>query len=138
MGWLIRERRGSAWKAGWTEQTLASISAPPLPLMAIFGIVMTLLFISSYINYKMQMQKTMIGFKMFLLFLPLLLVFVALMMTKYGRFVAVTPVTKNYPANQDEGGSPWGVAVMVGLLLVLVSYQSHFHSKWWPPVWRTY
>ncbi|KAL6179296.1 hypothetical protein ACLB2K_050812 [Fragaria x ananassa] len=32
-------------------------------------------------------------------------------------------------ANQASGGSPWGVAILVVLVLVLLSYQSSFHSK---------
>ncbi|RLN34021.1 uncharacterized protein C2845_PM03G36270 [Panicum miliaceum] len=30
------------------------------------------------------------------------------------------------------GGSPWGVGLMLLLLLVMVSYQSNFREKWFP------
>ncbi|KAJ4723312.1 Transmembrane protein [Melia azedarach] len=77
MGLFFRERRGPAWKHGWTEQTLASVSAPPLPLLAIFGIIILLLTLSSYINYRLQMQQSMMQLKLFLLILPLLLILAA-------------------------------------------------------------
>ncbi|CAL5088096.1 unnamed protein product [Urochloa decumbens] len=30
------------------------------------------------------------------------------------------------------GGSPWGVGLLLMLLLVMVSYQSNFREKWFP------
>lgn len=32
--------------------------------------------------------------------------------------------------------SPWGVAALVVVLLLMVSYQSSFHSQWFRPLWR--
>ncbi|PON93892.1 Transmembrane protein [Trema orientale] len=139
MGWFLREGSSSSWKVGWTERTLASLSAPPLPLVAIVGIVVVLLSISSYANYKSQVQQTMIGFKLFLLFLPLLLIFLANSVTKYGSVYIISPRTKREPATASQGGgSPWGVALLLILLVVLISYKSYFHSKWWSPVWGSY
>ncbi|KAI4336778.1 hypothetical protein L6164_015260 [Bauhinia variegata] len=77
MGWLFKERRGPAWKQGWTENTLSSISAPPLPLVTIVGIVMFLLWVSSYINFKTSMETAVINLNLLLLFLPLVLIFIA-------------------------------------------------------------
>uniref|UniRef100_A0A9I9CZN8 Transmembrane protein n=1 Tax=Cucumis melo TaxID=3656 RepID=A0A9I9CZN8_CUCME len=54
MGWLIRERRGPAWKQGWAEQALSSITPPPRPLLAILGILVILLSVSSYSSYRSQ------------------------------------------------------------------------------------
>ncbi|XP_062199632.1 uncharacterized protein LOC133902071 [Phragmites australis] len=34
------------------------------------------------------------------------------------------------------GGSPWGVGLLLLLLLVMVSYQSNFREKWFPLVSR--
>lgn len=138
MGWFLREGSSSSWKVGWTERTLASLRAPPLPLVAIVGIVVVLLSISSYANYKSQVQKTMIGFKVFLLVLPLLLIFVANSVTKYGSVLVISPRTKREPATSEAGGSPWGVALLLIVLMVLISYKSYFHSKWWPPIWGSY
>lgn len=135
MGWFLRETRGG--KIGWRDQTLGSMSAPPSPLMALVGIVVLLLFLSSYTNYKSQMRKTQIGFNLFLLFLPILLIFLAYYMTKYGRFQIVSPTTKAMVFHDQSGASPWGVGLFLGLMLILVSYQPYFQSKWWP-YWGSY
>ncbi|GFS42806.1 hypothetical protein Acr_00g0081770 [Actinidia rufa] len=125
MEWLYPKRRGPEWKHGWTEQTLASITTPPLPLLAIFAIVIFLLCLSQYTNYKAQIQHSMINFQLVLFLLPVLLIFVLLSGFTSGRFNirALSP-------DHRSGGFPWPVAVLVVVLLVLVSYQSSFHSKW--------
>lgn len=136
MGWFFRERRGPAWKQGWTDQTLASISPPPLPLLAIFLIIFILLSASSYANYKNHMQQTMINFKLLLLFLPLLLILLAAFISKCESFMF--PKTKaEYGSVDRNWNMPWGLAVLVVVLLVMVSYRSTFQSMWSPIVWRS-
>ncbi|PSS29495.1 DNA polymerase subunit gamma-1 like [Actinidia chinensis var. chinensis] len=124
MEWLYPKRRGPEWKHGWTEQTLASITTPPLPLLAIFAIVIFLLCLSQYTNYKAQIQHSMINFQLVLFLLPVLLIFVLLSGFTSGRFNI-----RALSSDQRSGGFPWPVAVLVVVLLVLVSYQSSFHSK---------
>lgn len=124
MGWLVRESRGR--RQGWTEQTITSLLAAPLPLVAIIGIVVILLSMSSYTSYRVQMQRKMVGFKLFLFLLPLILIFVANSIRKYGRY---DPVTKQRLANQ-YGDFPWGVVVLLVLLLLMISYQPYLKSKW--------
>ena len=136
MGLLWKERRGPAWKHGWTVSTLSSISAPPLPLVLIIGIVIFLLSISSYLNYKSTMQNVMINFNMILLVLPLLLIFITHSVSRYGQIVIPALHVKQQFLGQ-AGRSPWGVAALVVLLLVLVSYQPTFKSMWSPVVWRS-
>ncbi|PKI45664.1 uncharacterized protein LOC116202554 [Punica granatum] len=134
MGWLIKEKRGPAWKHGWTENTLTSVSPPPLPVITIFFIVVLLLYLSFSINYNKQMQRTVVGMKLFLFLLPVLLIFAA-------QFVSVNggvsmPYQRPRPGidsvQRDGRSSSWGVAILVLLMLVLLSFQSSFHSKWSP------
>ncbi|KAE9447346.1 hypothetical protein RHGRI_032879 [Rhododendron griersonianum] len=129
MEWLYPKRRGPEWKQGWTIQTLTSVSTPPLPLLAVFAIVIFLLSLSQYTNYKAQMQHTMVNFHLFLVMLPVLLIFVVLPALFSLRFGLRALRPEHGPA-QQSGGSPWGVAILVVVLLLLVSYQSSFHSKW--------
>ncbi|KAL5845295.1 hypothetical protein ACOSQ4_011253 [Xanthoceras sorbifolium] len=126
MGWLWGDRRGPAWKRGWADQTLASMSAPPWPLLAIFGIVFLLLSLSSYVNYRLQMQQNMINLKIFLLFLPMLLIFAAQIAW------SLKPIRKHDLADGTGSNFPWSVAVLVAVLLALVSYQSRVQSMWTP------
>ncbi|KAJ7957868.1 Transmembrane protein [Quillaja saponaria] len=139
LGWLLKERRSPTWKQGWTENTLSSMSAPPLPVVAIVGIVILLLWISSYTSYKSQVQTTMINFNLFLLLLPLLLLFLADFINKYERlaYPATNPTKKVVGQAEEDGSSPWGVAALVVLLLVLIWYQSSFKSLWSPAIWRS-
>ncbi|TXG52060.1 hypothetical protein EZV62_021229 [Acer yangbiense] len=127
MGWLWRDSRGPAWKQGWADQTLASMSAPPWPLVAIFGIIFMLLSLSSYINYRVQMQQNMINFKIFLMFLPVLLIFVAKITWSFKPRTA-----KHGSADDNTRSFPWSMAALVVVLLALVSYQSRVQSMWSP------
>ncbi|KAI5353706.1 PREDICTED: transmembrane [Prunus dulcis] len=136
MGWLLSERRGR--KQGWMEESLASLSAPPSPLLALLVIVLVLLLFSSYTSYRSQMEKTKVGFHIFLLFLPVMLIFLTHSLIKYGSFPVLSPKTKERVVHQPEGSaSPWGVAMFLVLLLVLLCYRSSFQSNWWPH-WRSY
>lgn len=137
MDLIHSRRRVPEWKQGWSNQTLGSMSAPPLPLMAIFAIVIFLLSISQYSAYKEQMQSTMVGLKLVLLLVPVILIFVlSSSLVAGGGLNFWSPRRDGRRERWDLGrglsGFPWGVAVLVLVLLVLVSYQSSFHSKWFP------
>ncbi|KAI9201507.1 hypothetical protein LWI28_024540 [Acer negundo] len=104
------------------------MSAPPWPLVAIFGIIFMLLSISSYINYRVQMQQNMINFKIFLLFLPVLLIFVAQIMWSF----KLRTTKHGLAADDNTRRFPWSMAALVVVLLALVSYQSRVQSMWNP------
>ncbi|KAK8509996.1 hypothetical protein V6N13_118535 [Hibiscus sabdariffa] len=134
MGWLFKES-GRGGKQGWTEQTISSVSAPPLPLLSIFAIISLLLLLSSYINFKKEVHHTVLNLKLFLLFLPVILIFAAQFASKCERFVIPYARTKRELRRTRD--LPWGMIVLVALLLVMLSYQSYFHSMWSPNIWRS-
>nr|DAD41156.1 TPA_asm: hypothetical protein HUJ06_015479 [Nelumbo nucifera] len=136
MGWFYTQRRGPEWKQGWTGRTLGSISAPPPPLLVIFAIVILFLSLSRYTDYRAQMQHAMISFQFLLFLLPVVLIFVVRSMATNGRFVLRLP-RPEHDSIHRVGGSPWGVAALVVVLLVMISYQSSFHSHWFRPLWRS-
>ncbi|GFY94607.1 hypothetical protein Acr_09g0010530 [Actinidia rufa] len=82
-----------------------------------------------YTKYKANIQQSMINFQLVLFLLPVLLIFVLISGFTSGRFNfrALRPY---HDSTHQSGGSPWAVAILVMVLLVLVSYQSSFHSKW--------
>ncbi|KAK6946385.1 hypothetical protein RJ641_013929 [Dillenia turbinata] len=134
MDWVLYKRRGPEWKRGWAGQTMASISMPPLPLLAIFAIVIFLLSLSQYSGYKAQLQYSIVNFQLLLFLIPILLVFLmASVSVQGGRYVFRIPGL-DHDSLGRVGSSPWGVAILVAVLLVLVSYQSLFHSQWFSPL----
>lgn len=133
MEWLYPRRRGPQWKQGWSGQTLPSMSAPPLPLVTIFGIVLVLLWFSQYADYRAHLHNSAINFQLFLILLPVLLVFFMVSFSSSGRFAFWQRRLGRHTVHPSRG-SPWGIAVLVGLLFVLLFYQSSFHSKWFGPL----
>ncbi|GMI73378.1 hypothetical protein HRI_001007100 [Hibiscus trionum] len=120
MEWLYPRRRGPQWKQA---NALPSVSAPPLPLLTIFGILILLLWFSQYTDYSYRAQFH--NFQLFLLLFSVLLIFFII---SSGRFAF-----GQRRLERDAGSSPWGMAVLLGFLFVLLSYQSSFHSKWFGP-----
>uniref|UniRef100_A0A5B7CAZ9 Uncharacterized protein n=1 Tax=Davidia involucrata TaxID=16924 RepID=A0A5B7CAZ9_DAVIN len=129
MGWFLRERRGPAWKQSWTDRTLESVSAPPMALVAFFSIVVLLWSLQTYSDYKSHMEETMINLRLLLFLLPVVLIIAAYstIMIKRRFMIRAPP---EYDLLNRGGSSPWGVALVVVLLLVMVSYQSSIHSQW--------
>ncbi|MCL7043152.1 hypothetical protein MKW94_020951 [Papaver nudicaule] len=148
MGWFWSERRGPEWKQGWTSNTFSNTSLPPLPLLAIFAIVLLFLSISQYTGYKAQMEHTMFNFQIFLFILPVILIFVVRSMSSdvNGRsYVFRFPRLRPSQHHQDSGqastnagsSSPWGVAAIVMVLIVMIFYKSSFDSQWFRPLRRS-
>ncbi|GLT73148.1 hypothetical protein SLA2020_450260 [Shorea laevis] len=137
MGWFFRETRGPAWKQGWAQQTISSLSPPPPPLLALLGIICLLLLLSSYVNYKKEVHHTVLNLKLFLLFLPVLLILATKYVSRFERLVIPYGRAKRELEYRTRD-MPWGMVVLVALLLVMLSYQSYFHSLWSPNIWRSY
>ncbi|XP_078153513.1 uncharacterized protein LOC144548669 [Carex rostrata] len=139
MAWPFYDNRTPEWKRGWKVRTVSSSSLPPPQLLAIFAIVIFFLSVSSYVDYKRMEQRVEVGFHMFKLLMVVALLFVVRYVLwdnwstfwphywhdKYGRRYIPTSGIK----------IPWGVTLMLALLLVMMSYQSYFHSKWFRPFW---
>ncbi|XWS20948.1 hypothetical protein CRYUN_Cryun30bG0013600 [Craigia yunnanensis] len=81
MGWFFKER-GVGRKQGLTWQTITSLSATPLPVLSIFGIICLLLLVSSFTNCKKEIHHTVLDLKSFLLLLPVVFIFAAQFISK--------------------------------------------------------
>ncbi|KAI3460401.1 hypothetical protein Pfo_017064 [Paulownia fortunei] len=128
MGWFVRERRGMSWK----DQTLDSISAPPLPLMVFFGLLIMLVYFATYSELKERVERRKTGFRFGLLLLPMVVILVVNMMMLRRRmlrynFGVPRPV---YDAVAEERSSASSLLLVLLLLLVMVHYQSSFQSTW--------
>ncbi|XP_057794835.1 uncharacterized protein LOC131011086 [Salvia miltiorrhiza] len=122
MGWFVRERRGVSWK----EQTLESVAAPPLPLVVFLGLFIMLLYFATYSEYKEKVERSKMGLKLGLFLLPVVGVVVVNLSMFHRRWWRNTFPT--YQAAAVEGSSPWGLLLVLGLLLLMLHYQSSFHS----------
>ncbi|KAK6916683.1 hypothetical protein RJ641_019544 [Dillenia turbinata] len=92
MDWVLYKRRGPEWKHGWAGRTMASISMPPLPLLAIFTIVIFLLSMSQYSGYKAQLHYSIVSFQLLPFLIPILLLFLmASISVQGGRYVFRIP-----------------------------------------------
>ncbi|KAG5613477.1 hypothetical protein H5410_024758 [Solanum commersonii] len=129
MGWFIGERRGVSWR----DQTLESLSAPPLALIVLFGLVIFLMSMSTYSEYKATVEKSKASMKLMSFLLPFLIILLVYIMIDSNRwFYPYGGVTRPvvYHLASQEGGSPWGIALLLVLLLVMVHYQDSFQSTW--------
>lgn len=133
MDWFY-PRRGPEWKQGWSGQTMASLSLPPLPLLAIFAIVIFLLALSQSSNYKEQLDQATNYLQLFLILVPIFLLLLIRPGFTGGWFNFRAPRPRQESSMRRSSGFPWGTAVLVVVLLVLVSYQSSFQSKWFAPL----
>lgn len=126
MGWFVRERRSVSWK----EQTLESVAAPPLPLLVFFGLFIMLLSFATYSEFMEKMERRRMGLKFGLLLLPVLGVVVVNLIMLHRRWwrYAYGVSAPVYRAAAGDGSQPWGLLFVVGLLLVMVYYQSSFQS----------
>ncbi|RDX61489.1 hypothetical protein CR513_60274, partial [Mucuna pruriens] len=72
MEWFYPKRRGPEWRE---SGTMTCVSALPVQLLTIFGIVIGFLSFSHYKDYKAQLHSTAINFHLFLFLLPVLFIF---------------------------------------------------------------
>ena len=116
------------WRQGWL--------LPPGPVLSLSGIVTFFLLLTWQINeYKEQLRRrTKAGFSVLLALGLLALVVLAhyALLDADGRLVV--PTSWRGSNQSDDGGgtmSPWAVAAVVALLLVLASHMPSF--QWWRP-----
>ncbi|KAK9136465.1 hypothetical protein Syun_015795 [Stephania yunnanensis] len=122
------ERRGPEWKQGWVGQTMSAASLPPLPLLTVFAIVLLFLSLSHHASLKEKMHHNVINFKLVLFVVPAALIFITRSMIYKGKIALQGP---RLDTIRQGGGSACGVALLVLLLLVMISYKSSFDSMWW-------
>ncbi|KAK9062733.1 hypothetical protein SSX86_019923 [Deinandra increscens subsp. villosa] len=127
MGWFIRDGRSGL---SWADQTLGSMSAPPMRLLAFLGLVILLMSMSTYAEFKVHIEREKMALKLFFYLLPLALFLVAYVTMRYRLPYVVRAASLPMGSGKQDGCSPWGVAFLVVLVLVLVKYHSAVQLGW--------
>lgn len=115
-----------------------SLNPLPYPVLLILAVLSVFLGISWYFSYESVVESTEERMGWVLLATPIVLLFVVRWLSSLGEagnFFAVSPWDRQRRrmysgALGDGGASPWGVAVLIVVLLVLLRYQSSFLESW--------
>ncbi|KAF7059116.1 hypothetical protein CFC21_066063 [Triticum aestivum] len=113
------------------------LRAPELPLHLCFFLLVLFVFLgfSWYMSYESVAETFADQGKLLLMVSPLaLLLAVRLLSGGDGDGRRVDQLMSMSMPERDSihraGGSPWGVGLLLVLLIVMVSYQSNFREKW--------
>ncbi|KAJ6851683.1 uncharacterized protein M6B38_258265 [Iris pallida] len=108
---------------------------PPLPLHLCFFLLTLFLFVgvSWYLSYESLVESVADQLRVLLILSPLLLLLAVHWLSSGGGdrvpFVLWLPERDSF---HRAGGSPWGVALVLVLVLFMVSYHSSFQDRWFP------
>ncbi|XP_062216192.1 uncharacterized protein LOC133916516 [Phragmites australis] len=115
-----------------------SLSPLPWPVILILLMVTLLLSVSWFFNYEDFIEEASEQFSWLLLAVPIALVLLIRWISSVDSFegyLGFYPSERRwggYESAPAEGSSPWGVAMLVVLLLVLASFHSTFQDMWKP------
>ncbi|MED6125160.1 hypothetical protein PIB30_066029 [Stylosanthes scabra] len=117
-------------------------SEPSFPLhLCFFLLTLFMLFgFTWYLNYEPIMESLMDQLKLALMVSPLVLLLVLHLVTNYGDgglLSSLIPLPERDSLHR-AGGTPWGVGLVLVVLLFMVSYQSSFQERWFPLLSRFY
>ncbi|KAE9584937.1 hypothetical protein Lalb_Chr25g0283731 [Lupinus albus] len=122
--------------ASYTTQN----SNPSLPLHLCFFLLTLFMFLgfSWYSNYENIFESMMDQVKLILMVSPLLLLLVVHLLSNYGdggMLSSFIPLPERDSLHR-AGGTPWGVGLILVLLLFMISYHSSFQERWFPIISR--
>lgn len=113
--------------------------SPPFPLHLCFFLLTLLLFmgLSWYLTYESVIESLVDQLRLLLIFSPLLLLLVVHFLSsgdprRSGVPFNILSLPQERESFYRAGGSPWGVGMVLVLLLFMVSYQNYFHERWFP------
>ncbi|KAM5549967.1 hypothetical protein ABKV19_001080 [Rosa sericea] len=111
-----------------------SLNPLPYPVLIILALLSVFLGFSWYSSYESAVEEAESQFNWVLLATPIVLLLIVQWLSSMEPdwLFAMSPWerrrrTHNRPS---EGSSPWGVAAVIVLLLVLLQFQSIFRDSW--------
>ncbi|KAL8556227.1 hypothetical protein ACS0TY_003868 [Phlomoides rotata] len=111
-----------------------SLNPLPYPVLLILAVISLFLGLQWYVSYESVVEATEESMGWLLMAAPLLLLFAVKWLSTSENtgwwFYGASPWRRESYFGSAEGGSPWGVAALIVLLLVLMQYQSSFLESW--------
>ncbi|KAG4979357.1 hypothetical protein AAZX31_12G023200 [Glycine max] len=108
----------------------------PYPVLLILSLIFIFLGVSWYFSYEevVETAEQQLGWLLFCTPVVLILIvrWLSSMENSYWFFSASLPGERRGRTHQglSEGSSPWGVAALILVLLIMVQYQSNFLDSW--------
>ncbi|CAH2061635.1 unnamed protein product [Thlaspi arvense] len=114
-----------------------SLSPLPWPVLLILAVASVFLMSSWYFSFEEAAESAGEQMNLALLLIPLFLIVLVRWLSSVenpdaflGMFSNRRQTYRSPGAGDDGGSSPWGVAAIIVLLLVLLQYQSSFWEMW--------
>lgn len=113
-----------------------SLNPLPYPVLLFLGVIFIFLGLQWYVSYESVMEATEENLGWVMIAVPLALIILVRVLSSMDspeRFIWGTSPWDRHRRMQyqySEGSSPWGVAAVILLLLVLLQYQSTFLDSW--------
>ncbi|KAG6653440.1 hypothetical protein CIPAW_05G076900 [Carya illinoinensis] len=112
-----------------------SLNPLPYPVLLILAVISIFLGMSSYFSYEETVESVEEQMSWVLLATPVVLVIIVQWLSSLEnpeRLFSRSPWDQRRRTHHrpSEGSSPWGVAALIVLLLVMVQYRSIFVDSW--------
>nr|AFK38015.1 unknown [Lotus japonicus] len=123
--------RGSSVMEGFTLNPL------PYPVLLILALIFIFLGISWYLSYEEVVETAQEQFGWVLFATPVVLILLVRWLSSMENtdwFSGLSPWSgrgRIYEGS-SEGSSPWGVAALIVVVLMMVQFQSNFLESWFP------
>ncbi|XP_071932879.1 uncharacterized protein [Coffea arabica] len=114
-----------------------SLNPLPYPVLLFLGVICIFLGLQSYVSYESVVETAEVNLGWIMFAVPVVLIFLVRFLSSIDSpesfFWGTSPWDRHrrmqyyrYP----EGSSPWGVAAVILLLIVLLQFQSTFLDSW--------
>lgn len=114
----------------------SSSYSPPMSLhLCLFLFTLfALISLSWYMAYESVLESLLEQLRLGLMLSPLLLLLLVHWLSddERRRVLFFIPLPMERESFHQAGGSPWGVALVLVLLIFMISYQSYFQDWWFP------
>ncbi|XP_058761626.1 uncharacterized protein LOC131635041 [Vicia villosa] len=118
--------RGSSVLDGFT------LSPLPYPVLLILAVIFIFLGSSWYFSYEEAVENAQEQLGWVLFALPVVLILIVWLLSSMddSEWFSVWGRRRTTYKTPSEGSSPWGVAALIVVLLLLVKFQSSFLDSW--------